>query len=41
MKLTYTTPYEDEHRLTLDEDTILGFLIGFGLSIFFLVCTFI
>lgn len=41
MKITYTTPYEDEHGLSLDEDTTLGFLIGLGLSIFFLVCAFV
>lgn len=41
MKLTYTTPYESEHGLTLDEDTTLGFLIGLGASILVLVSIFI
>ena len=41
MKLTYTTPYEDEHGLTLDEDTTLGFLVGLGVSILVLLSVFI
>lgn len=41
MKITYTTLYEDEHALSLDEDTTLGFLAGLGTSILVLLSVFI
>ena len=38
MKSTYTTPYEDEHGIDLEEYNALDFLMGMGLTIIFLIC---
>ena len=38
MKSTYTTPYEDERGIDLEEYNAPGFLMGMALTIIFLIC---
>ena len=38
MKSTYTTPYEDEHGIDLEEYNAPDFLMGMTLTIIFLIC---
>ena len=38
MKTMYTTPYEDEHSIDLEEYNAPGFLMGMALTIIFLIC---
>ena len=38
MKSTYTTPYEDEHAIDLEEYNAPDFFMGMTLTIIFLIC---
>lgn len=38
MKSTYTTLYEDEHGIDLEEYNASDFLMGMALTVIFLIC---